>query len=357
MKRMSFWSSLVCLILTGICSACSNEDDPVVQLMDPQEMFNNNQWYPQDQTVLRWNEETVQARVGFLPTKEDTTQLEMVVSGMKPGRLETHGQLWTIHYLAVPIETMPGESEIHFNGQETTSEYDLSIQGVYTEKSVDIQCVYKVTGGIQTEIPYVLLLDKEHVQWKYDNWSGTVEWDGQTYTKTYFARQTWEKIIGRMSQEVTAVQMLFHANGYLDMALQYASETDFTPWMTVRYWYTEDHQMCWELTYEQENQFYDQWTGHPSIYLSPFLPYSNSESQLLYFEYETADSYLSFNVHPFVEDDLLLMYMKAKGLEGLTEKEQEELALLGTLIRGMDNDTDYIVYYPPIIQMKADKVE
>ena len=179
---------------------------------------------------------------------------------------------WSYENLSLPVNVVPGEEEIRFSATEKTDEYNLVIQGVYTDKNVDIQCEYAVTGGIETNTPYVLPLDSEHISWGVNNLTGTVEWEGQTYENTDFARMMMEKSVAERSQQIAALKMFFRDDAWLDLSLKYASDADFTPWMSVRYWYMEqENQLCLDITNEQETKFYDEFfRGTPDAWV-PFL--------------------------------------------------------------------------------------
>lgn len=351
MKTMKY--ILAGLLLAGGCVSCSN-DEEAVPLMNPQDMLANNS----KEVSLLWNGNQIEdPLVSVYPVDGDSTTLGIRIIAIMPGydtRIE--GGAFSVSNLYVPIETISQEEKIRFSGGLTTDNYTLSLQGVYTSKALEVECTYQVTGGIQTGIPYRLLVDREHFEWSM-NVPGTVDWGGETYTKTAFAEQMMGKILDRTSEETTAVQIIFQEDGQADLYLQHAGSADFVAWMKVRYWYAQDGLLFLDCTDDQKYQFYNQWTGVPKIFTPPFFTFRMDTNLLpVFYEVSSDGGKIRFNIASYGMFQLLLMYVQAKGQEGLIEVEKKELAIFeGIILQELNKSIESASDYPPILFMTAEK--
>lgn len=324
-------SLLAGMLLAGALASCSNEEEPV-RLMNPREMLNGNK-----QIVVRWNGELMDEASAYVnPTEGDSSALGIRLYGIMPDYEAMLSRSFiSFDVPFVPLQVTPRETDILFDGILETSKYKLSVQGAYTSGSLEVECDYEITEGIQTGQPYVLPLDDGHFEWRM-NVQGTVEWEGETYTKMDFIQMVWDKVLARLAEETPEVRMTFHEDGLADIDLRHAFGTDFTPWMTVRYWYAVNNLVCLALTREQVHEFYDQWTGEPKIYTTPFYEFGN-DSQLLPLFYTPQEDtgHLYWGISSTSMFHIMYMYLEAKGLEGLSEREREELALFDDIIHDM----------------------
>ena len=346
--------------------SCSNEDEVVVPVtkMDPQAMCNNDKWWTSrfGLSFTLNGEEVDYAQVHFTPQANDTTQLMMTIDGIKPRWFsEAPERSWPsrrVEYLQLPVDVVPDEEEIRFSATEKTDEYDLAIQGVYTGEHVDIQCEYTVTGGIATNTPYVLPLDSEHIRWDAANLAGTVEWEGQAYEKPDFAQMMMEKAVAERSRQIAALKMFFRDDAWLELSLKYASDTDFTPWMSVRYWYTEGkNQLCLDITSEQDSQFYDEFfRGTPDAWAPPFIPYGGSDRYLLVMDYEVQGENVRLSLEPDFGTPLLGVGIETQ-LDGdaLTPQERKAMELWYELVLYIRYAPVVCVENPSLISMQLDR--
>ncbi len=361
-------SMLAIGLLAWVCSSCS-DDEKIVQLMNPQEICST--YIGSQRTHVQWNGVDLDyGKVTFFPVENDSTKLQMVLEDIIPS---LHGEEkyiddipTTVCGVSVEVDVTSEENGIRFSGSRNAFSYRLSVEGVYTAPAegtddvgtVDLQCDYQVTSNLDREVPYIIRMDPEHIC-RQAIWSGTVDWDGQTYDKNDFIDNVLSKILQRISQEVEAIQLVFQEGTSLDIALQYASETSFTPWMTIRYWFSEmSGMMYWEFTKEQKEMFYEQWTGKPTETYgwTPFIDYvATIERPLIDLFYWNQDPAVIFSMRNPYEYGLINMYLLAKGQEGLNEKEKEELELFGQLV--LEHHSKHYMEYGYMFGMIAEKSE
>ena len=339
-KAFSFQSIVIATLLMMACGSCNNDES---LLMNPQELCSMGALQA-EQTAFVWNgKELNYGSAEFLPVEGDSTKLELLLNDFFPHYEDISGGL-KFSGVGVTVDVVPGENEIQFSGTRNTSVYKLSVQGRYTkypEESLDLQCEYRVQGSSYIDVPYILRFKPENIA-LVSSMAGTVESGGQTYQRGDFVKKMLRRIFERIAEGMNAVQMTFHADGTADLALQYASSTEFTPWMTIRYWYPNlVSNLYLEFTEEQLSSFYDQWLGVPAdaYYTYPFTYYgslSPGRAMLRVYCWLQGEDGLTFWIYPPNDVKFVEFYLQGKGKEGWTEDEQAELDLLLEILRKKD---------------------
>lgn len=313
------------LLLVGLIISCDNGED-VVTLLNPQTICKS---YSSGEGIsVAWNDKEA-SDIGFKlsPIEEDSTKL----------KLELFNAIPSNKGVEVIVDVVPSETEIHFSGILQGHSYELKVEGVYMDHSlkelkntqeqstIDLKCRYKAHGDLYMDKPYIFRFDKNCMYWQAGG-GYPVEWDGKTYPAIDFVQMVLEHISARIAKEVSAMQFVFHDDASVDISLCEAGNTGFTPWMTVRYWYNESAStMYLDFTDEQVKTFYDKWLGVPNeAYTPPFRMWGNRN--LLPMIYWSGER-LGWSIANPNRYYALEMYAKGKGLEGLTEKEKEELLL------------------------------
>lgn len=339
-KVFSFKSIVIATLFIAACSSCSNNE---IVLMNPQELCSRGVLQAEHFACV-WNDEKLSyGSAEFLPVEGDSTKLELLLNDFFPHYEDISDGL-EFSGVGVTVDVVPGENEIQFSGTLNTLVYKLSVQGRYTkypEERVDLQCEYRVQGSSYMDVPYILRFKPETV-FLVSSMPGTVESGGQTYQRGDFVKKMLQRIFERIANEVNAVQMAFHADGTADLALQYASSSDFTPWMTIRYWYPNlNSNLYLEFTQEQLSSFYDQWLGVPAnaYYTYPFIHYGDlslGRAMLRVYYWPQGEEGLTFWIYPPNDVKFVEFYLQGKGKDGWTEEEQAELDLLLEILQKKD---------------------
>ncbi len=349
LKKCCGISSL--LLLMGLIVSC-NKDEDIATLLNPQTICGS--YYNGEGISVGWNGKEV-SNISFelSPVEGDSTKL----------KLELFNAIPLNNGVEVLVDVIPGETEISFSGILKNYSYELQVEGIYmnhsledlksTEKQskIDLQCRYKAHGDLDIDKPYIFRFDKNCMYWQAGT-SGPVEWDGHTYSATDFVQTVLEHISARIAKEVSAMQFVFHDDASVDISVCRAGNTDFTPWMTVLYWYGEySNSMYLEFTGEQVKMFYDMWLGTPNeSYTPPFRMWG--ERNLLPMIYWAGER-LGWSIANPNRYYALEMYTKGKGLEGLTEKEKQELLLFEKCLNNVDDHNHWMSW---CITMNSERI-
>lgn len=333
----------ISLLFVFVGVSC-NGDEKVATLMKPQEMCGYSIY--SENASVKWNgEEIDKCDFNFAPIKGDTTKLLMKLYDIIPANEGVN----------IIVDVVPGESNIQFFGKAQDYRYKLEVNGTFVKSAgtkganaskdvfVDMQCKYEVTSGVKPETACVFRFDKNCMLLSGGRME-TIEWEGQTYTESDFVKTVVGRICERTSREVAAMKFVFHKDSYLDIFLQAAGSQEFTLWMTVRYWFDESMHsrfMYFEFTDEQMETFLKQWSGFPEIYTTPFDCY-RANRNLLPILYWPNDQWVMTLADPGMYH-FISMYVNAKGSEGLSEKEQQELFLFRDIIKKDQGDGSWSI--------------
>lgn len=321
------------LTLVFLSISC-NDHENTVSFMNPQDIC-GYKIHGEQLKVKFNNEETDKCEAEFIPIKEEPDKLLMKLYKLFPMQEE----------IDIVVNITSDETNILFAGKVNRPLYELEVSGkaTYFTKTkvntpsnppfVDIQCNYKVAASnIYVETPYIFKLNKNSME-VVSGSEGTVEWEGKNYSKWDFVSKVIKDISERLSQETTALKLVFHENSYLDISLQFAGNQDFTSWMSLRYWLEEDTNIIYlEHTDEQINIFFDQWTGKPPVSSYPFIHYDSNRNLLPIFFTSSMDNKGMAIAEPH-SYSIIYRYVEAKGSEGRTEKELQELQLFQNILQ------------------------
>lgn len=343
------------LFAVTLVASCSNDDEDVVVLMNPQDICGT--LYAGSGTNIEWNGKNLSdCSFEFFPVEGDTTKLQ----------LKLYGAIISEESPIVIVDVVPGESEIVFSGTKAGYQYELKVEGSYfdplkdgehiakEQPAINLKCQYKAIGDLTMEQPYIFRFDKNCMYWQAGS-GNMIEWDGQKYSATDFVQRTLEHISARIAKKITAIKVVFHEDASVDMSFQRAGSTEFVPWMTVQYWYSSKYSnnMYLEFTDEQVKMFYDEWLGIPDDYYSPpfmGLPANRNALPMIYW----AGERLGWSIANPYRYRALDMYVRAKGIEGLTEKEKQELLLFRECLENVDDQSHWMSW---CITMNSEKIE
>lgn len=332
------------MVLMGLCflAACSDDEAVPVVLTDPAEMYVAGEVFSGESLSLQVNGQTSpDFYLTFEPVAQDSTQLKITIGNMLPG-----------HEANVWASFTPGEGVVTFESTVQlipTDSYVIQISGTYYAEDatsaprVQAECML-ATGYSLTDIPFEYHFAKNVLSLGAGP-GGTMEWQGQTIEKWDFIQSVLDKIAGRIAKEVTDMRLMFHANGTFDTWLKRAGQADYELWMTARYW-IEFQTMYWILTPEQHTQFCEQWLGSLSFDDdSPFRRIEASETvyelPILFWGSSEQFNWTIWNPYRFTALDL---YLKGRGMEGLTEEERQEMELFGRVLRDVEDPTDWMAW-------------
>ena len=332
------------MVLMGLCflAACSDDEAVPVVLTDPAEMYVAGEVFSGESLSLQVNGQTSpDFYLTFEPVAQDSTQLKITIGNMLPG-----------HEANVWASFTPGEGVVTFESTVQlipTDSYVIQISGTYYAEAatsaprVQAECML-ATGYSLTDIPFEYHFAKNVLSLGAGP-GGTMEWQGQTIEKWDFIQSVLDKIAGRIAKEVTDMRLMFHANGTFDTWLKRAGQADYELWMTARYW-IEFQTMYWILTPEQHTQFCEQWLGSLSFDDdSPFRRIEASETvyelPILFWGSSEQFNWTIWNPYRFTALDL---YLKGRGMEGLTEEERQEMELFGRVLRDVEDPTDWMAW-------------
>lgn len=359
-KRLQKYFSDCCCIISFLCVmgglavSCDNDEGDIVNLLDPQEICGIR--YYGEEINVDWNGTPLaDCNFEFTPVEQDSTKLNLRLFNIIP----------SVAGIDVVVDVVPGETEISFSGTVRNYSYELKVEGRYSasevgtksvagKRIIDLRCLYKATGDLQLEKPYIFRFDKNCMYWQTAT-GGPVEWDGRTYSATDFVQSVLEHISARIAKEATALQVVFHDDATMDISLCRADNLDFVPWMTVKYWYgtTYANDMYLEFTDEQVRMFYDEWIGIPdSAYSPPFINYMENRN-LLRMIYWSGEKLCWSIANPY-RYRALSMYIRAKGVEGLTEKEKQELFLFRKCLENVEDRNDWMSW---CITMNSERID
>lgn len=338
-KRLSaFLKSCCCtavvLCISALLASCDDEDDAAF-LLNPQDICGIQ--YSNEQINSDWDGINMEdVTLMFTPVEGDNTKLKLRFGGIMPS--------W--EDMEVVVDVVPGKTDICFSGVAKTSKYELKVEGRYDNPSeyykkqiIDLKCSYRTIGNLQVETPYIFRFD-ENCMSCLSGKSFSVEWDGNTYPARQFVESVLEHISARIAKEVTALQVVFHDDASVDISLLRAGESDFTLWMTVKYWYISNNELFLDFTDKQMMMFYEEWVGITAG-ASPFIPNAaRNNSNLLRMIYWSADRLCWSIANPY-RYWMLDMYVEVKGIEGLTEKEKQELLLFRDCLYKVDDLNDW----------------
>lgn len=358
-KRLQkYFSSCCCIIgvlcvMGGLTVSCDNDEKGIVTLFDPQDICGIR--YYGEEINVDWNGAILtDCSFEFTPVERDSTKLNLRLFHIIPSV-----------DIDVVVDVIPGETEICFSGAVRNYSYDLEVEGRYSASAgvetkgvagkqiIDLRCLYKATGNLQLEKTYIFRFDKNCMHWQTGT-SDTVEWDGQMYSAIDFVQSVLEHISARIAKEVTALQVVFHNDATMDISLCRTGNSDFVPWMTVKYWYgMYPNDMYLEFTDEQVRMFYEEWVGIPDgIYAPPFINYMENRNllRMIYWSGEM----LGWSIANPYRYWVLSMYVGAKGIEGLTEKEKQELLLFKKCLENVEDQNDWMSW---CITMNSERIE
>lgn len=342
------------LLAVTLATSCSNEDDVVV-LMNPQDICGTI--YNGSATNIEWNGKTLSdCGFEFFSVEGDSTKLQ----------LKLYGAVISEDSPIIIVDVVPGESDIYFTGTKTSYQYELKVEGSYSDASkdgeqigkgqptVNLKCQYRAIGDLRMEQPYIFRFDKNCMYWQAGS-GNMIEWDGQMYVATDFVQRTLEHISARIAKKITAIKVVFHEDASVDMSFLKAGSTEFIPWITVQYWYSSKYanHMYLDFTDEQVKMFYDEWLGTPNDYYSPpFMRLSNNRNALPMIYW--AGERLGWSIANPYRYRALDMYVRAKGIEGLTEKEKQELLLFRKCLENVDDQSHWMSW---CITMNSEYIE
>lgn len=231
-------------------------------------------------------------------------------------------------------------------GTKTTDLYELNLNGTCRNNGkdgylFDVQLNYTVKDVVKTEHPYVIRFDNGDVMFPYGTLE-PMEFDGQQYAAMDFMTNTMKKIMKRTATDIAAMQLTFHQNAVLDIAIQEDGKTDFTHWMNINYYagLTEQGIMRWVFTKKDGNEFSDRLLGLPKVPYSPVI-YSLSwgdDRRPLDISYTVNDGKLYIGMGPDIYKSAVYIYMNANGTKNTTDTEQKEIrAMYDTMAKARYN--------------------
>lgn len=337
-----------------LATSCDKGEDAVI-LMNPQEICGIR--YQGKDINVNWNGTTLtDCDFEFAPVEQDSTKLRLQLFSIIPSGV-----------VDVVVDVVPGETGIRFSGMAENYLYELKVEGCYSLSSIqeglkeatgrpiiELQCVYKATGDLKLDVPYVFRFDKNCMYCQTGS-GNLIEWDGRMYSSTDFVQSVLEHICARIAKEVTALQVVFHADASMDISLRRAGDAGFVPWMTAKYWYNTEYanNMYLEFTDEQVKMFYEEWLGLPKdVYSPPFINYLSGRNLLsmIYWSNEG----LGWSIANPYRYSALNMYVKGKGIEGLTEKEKQELLLFQKCLKNVEDQSDWMSW---CITMNSERID
>lgn len=342
------------LFAVTLVTSCSSDED-VVALMNPQDICGT--LYGGSGTNIEWNGKALSdCAFEFSPVEGDSTKLQ----------LKLHGAIISEGTPIVIVDVVPGEADLFFSGTKAGYQYELKVEGRYSDPSknkeqaakeqptINLKCQYKSIGDLSMEEPYIFRFDKNCMYWQTGG-GNDIEWDGKTYSAIDFVQRTLEHISARIAKKITAIKVVFHEDASVDMSFQKVGSNEFVPWMTVQYWYSTKYSntMYLDFTDEQVKMFYDEWLGTPSDYYSPpFTTFGTNRNvlQMIYW----AGERLGWSIANPYRYRALDMYVRAKGIEGLTEKEKQELLLFRDCLINVDDQSHWMSW---CITMNSEKIE
>lgn len=332
------------MMLVGLClmAGCSDDESAPVVLTDPVEMTAHSFYVAEgDLDILVNGDKLADGYVSFEPVEGDSTQLLMTI-----------GNIVIAHEAQALVNITPGEGVVTFEGTNERllqTGYSVQVSGTYraegeaSVRQLQAECELTV-GQSMLEVPFEYHFAKGVLDVQSGP-GGFVEWQGQTWEKWDFIQSVLDKIVGRIAKEVTDLKLMFHGDGTFDTWLKRAGQADYEPWMTARFW-IEGQTMYWYLTPEQHTQFCEQWLGPLTFEsISPFRRIEASETlyelPILFWGGSEQFDWTIWNPNRYAALDL---YLKGRGMEGLTEEERQEMELFGQVLRDVEDPTYWMAW-------------
>lgn len=341
-KKKTIYYLLLSLsfVFSGI--SC-NKNENTISLMNPQDICGYKIY--SDQIKVKFNNEDIdKCGIRFIPIENQPTKLLLQLYDIFPMQKD----------IDIVVDIVPDITNIMFTGKVNRPYYKLEVSGKVTNIKnkkatalseipfIEIQCNYKVTNAVDLETPYILRFDKNSIEIVSGS-EGTIEWEGQTFSKWDFVNKMIKSICERFSQETTAVKLIFHDNSYLDISLQSTESQDFKLWMSIHYWFEENTNTIYlEHTDEQINRFYEQWTGKPTVSSYPFIHYDSNRNLLPIFFTSSKNNKGVAIVEPY-SYRIIHRYIEAKGSEGRTKEELQELQLFQKVLQEDHKDNSWCI--------------
>lgn len=343
-------NKILWLIIVFLSVSCNNHEN-AVSFINPQDICGYK--IHGDQLKVKFNNEEIEnCGVEFIPIEVESGKLLMKLYKLFPTQEE----------IDIVVDITSDETNMLFAGKVNHPQYELEVSGraTYFTKTkvkassnppfVDMQCNYKVVSDVYLETPYIFKFNRNSML-VVSGSEGTVEWEGNTYSKWDFVSKVIKDISERFSQETTAIKLVFHENSYMDISLQFAGTQDFTSWMRLHYWLEEDTNIIYiEHTDEQINMFFDQWTGKPPVSSYPFIHY-DSNRNLLPIICTSSNDYKGMAIAEPYSYSIIYRYIEAKGSEERTEKEQQELQLFQDILQKDQKNNGWCIMMTYEIQM------
>lgn len=317
----------------GFTSCDSDESSPIP--MSPQSIC-GKQFY-EDECKMVWNDAILtDFSFEFQPVEGDTTKL----------LLELYAQVPDIKH-TILVDVQPDEKSMRFSGGMNNGWYMLKVEGLYSETDegslnatkpkIEMRCDYEVMEKSLLDHPYIFRFDK-NCMFPQAGGDAPVEWDGKTWNSWDFVKTVLGHISERIAREMTAIEVVFRKDATLEISIQRAGSSEFTPCMTIKYWFTEyNNYMFLEFKDAQRDLFYESCLGIPDNSYSPPMISIGDNRNLLKMIYWGGSESLSWSIANPFRYWALSMYVRAKGIEGLSDKDKEELLLFHKVLNNVDD--------------------
>lgn len=320
---------LLSFILFCFMYTSCDKEDPIINYVDKEELFNNNKPFDKENTTIIWNGDTVDLSdnkmvwVKLRPEAADSNKLELNIDEFFPTQMN------------IPINIESNIDKITFYGSSSGQPYDLEVHGTFIpasgkrKKTLELNCQYKVNEEwLELEYPYVFRFDKQCMILSVMP-GGTVTWNGQTFDNGEFFILTLREMCRRISEKVTALKFIFHADGTVTIYKQKNGE-DFALFTVLGYSLGRadfnQKTIYLEFSEEQADYFTEQYMG-PDENESPFFYYSVDHREYLVLSLNDWDDKMWLNFPAQYQPKLLKRYINHIGSKGLSDIEKQRLEI------------------------------
>lgn len=336
------------LMLAGILLfllSCSKEE--VRPLLNPQTELGDSCFYSSDYE-LQWNGEALggkdswaHPKVKFTTINSDSTKLKLIISSLNADEID------------LVVDVVPGVSEITFSGKSSRKPYDLEVEGRFVPddkgKKLFLNCHYQINDfSIEVDTPYDFRFGEDCFSlfvWR----GGDIEWNGNTWEKSELVRDVLRKIGQRVAQHTEMMRVIFHADASLDILVKRVGESDFVRFATLKYDISGKYQnrMDWIFTKEQARYVETELIGEPpvcAVLLAGFF-LDGRYFLPMFFKRGASPGELYLNIANPYRLIAVSRYVQTKGVEGLSEKDTEEMQLFFQIIQENDawqKDTEWL---------------
>ena len=153
-------------------------------------------------------------------------------------------------------------------------------------------------------------------------------------------RDVLRKIGQRVAQHTEMMRVIFHADASLDILVKRVGESDFVRFATLKYDISGKYQnrMDWIFTKEQARYVETELIGEPpvcAVLLADFF-LDGRYFLPMFFKRGASPGELSLNIANPYRLIAVSRYVQTKGVEGLSEKDTEEMQLFFQIIQEND---------------------